>query len=348
MIFSILYIIWYITCCISCMYLPSETKLCENTWESTTVLLNPILVLRSRKTRLGHHWNSRTQREVKWRTCESLQQGQHSSLFTSSLIRMHHGLSLVVSQLWRGSPKQIANILRPMETLRPSRVSHFGSAASPCEYHWKKWNPRATKLGCTEGGDFAPFLHSCQDESDACAVTAVDFLDSHYLQLYSPHLQLHTKTPTFDPRYVFQLRKRNVKAPKDRLGCEDVAILRGLRPSVRSAGCLCLWETCLKKNDVWEILLKTSLTYYSDILHIKYINICRISQINDILLEVESRFRAISWKCIAVTVNVSVKHSTKFTGSFCWFSLNLFWKAQLLLDGFGRWEGQITASDCLE
>lgn len=49
------------------------------TWESATFLLNPILLLRSRKTRLGRHWNSRTQREVKWKTCESLQQGQHST-----------------------------------------------------------------------------------------------------------------------------------------------------------------------------------------------------------------------------------------------------------------------------
>lgn len=131
----------------------------------------------------------------------------------------NHTHALVYSHLWRGYPKQIADVLRPMETLRPSRVSHFGSAASPCEYHWKKWNPRATKLGCNMKG--TTLLHFYTDLSG-------------WVVTYSQK---------FRHKIGKQISKK--RCPKDRTRlAENVAFLRGLRPSMRSAGCLCLWETC--------------------------------------------------------------------------------------------------------
>lgn len=223
----------------------------------------------------------------------------------------NHTHALVYSHLWRGYPKQIADVLRPMETLRPSRVSHFGSAASPCEYHWKKWHPRATKLGCNMKG-----------------TTLLHF--THWLVRMSCHL-FTKKTGHFRHKIGKQISKKRCPKVRTRLA-ENVAFLRGLRPSMRSAGCLCLWETCHGNaplgisNDTSDMSFHVTFVL-SHIQVYVYVFICLFAMIYPshqwhFASSYPSLFRAISWTCMAVKRQCKAQHEVQcftlliFTNAF--------------------------------
>ena len=224
----------------------------------------------------------------------------------------NHTHALVYSHLWRGYPKQIADVLRPMETSAseqsfPLRVSCF-SMWIPLEEmtstSYEAWLQH-------EGDDFAPFYTlTCQDELPPI----------HKKKQVTSVTRLANKFPKnvvrkFEPGWPKTLRFYGGSV----LPCAqlDAFASERLAMEMHRLEYQMIQVTCRFMLHLFWVIFK--YMYMSSYVFLQWY----IHHISDIL-------QALIRHCFVPSVervwllNVSAKHSMKFSVSLCWFSPTLF------------------------